>query len=525
MAPSALPPDQLFVPPLYQAGQTGWNSSFLEIATSQSRLTLDPTSIASILSLHHTVGDRTLFREIHRAPWLSDPRLGSASLLPVPQHGLRWMPPRQAAQELLRLLVQEVKDACADRKEIYVLQSGGLDSRIVAGVLAQVERQGGLQCKPTCITWGRADSRDVVYGSRVAQLLGWKWQHIPLSAENVLHNTEVTSLANGGLVSPCNYHAMPWFQGVGSEAVVLAGSYGDSIGRGEFSNRHLLELQPLRLTNRFDLLHPEVFAAARSGFVSDLGLLRQRMGEVPAYARYEAEQLGVYMRNMIAHVMNEINRHATLYQVFTAPAVYGFMWSLHPSLRTDDIYASLLEMLGPELSQLPWARTNRALRGKTVGADPRAALRYHEYWNWIATAGYDHFAAKFEPEWFASTGIFDAKSCRKLDEQVVEMRRQPSAQGAIAADKWLWMVSLRLLAGHLGERVQFEPASTWGASHTSTAATPAPRAHSPLKERIEDLASKGPVTRRLHALLKGANKQVRRWRLRRAALKRWPPLP
>jgi asparagine synthase (glutamine-hydrolysing) len=435
------------------------------------------------------------------------------------------MPPRSAAQELLRLLVLEVTNACAARKEIYVLQSGGLDSRIVAGVLAQAERQGNLQCKPTCITWGREDSRDVVYGGRVAKLLGWEWQHIPLSAENVLHNTEVTSMANGGLVSPCNYHAMPWFERVDSEALVLAGSYGDSIGRGEFSNRHLLELQPLRLTNRFDLLHPEVYAAARTGFDADLLGLSQRLGNEPAYARYEAEQLGVYMRNMIAQAMNEVNRHATLYQMFTAPAVYEFIWSLHPSLRTDDIYAALLEMLGPDLSQLPWARTNRALRGKTIGADPRATLRYHDYWKWIATEGHDHFAEKFDPDWFAHTGLFDGKSCRKLDEQVVEMRRSPSAQGAIAADKWLWMVSLRHLVDHLGDRVRFEDAPSGSAPRTASATKAhAPRAHSPLKERIEDLASKLPLTRRLHALIKEANKIVRRWRLRKAALRRWPPV-
>src|SRR3989442_721563 len=65
--------------------------------------------------------------------------------------------------------------------------------------------------------------------------------------------------------------------------------------------------------------------------------------------------------------MSVINHFCSVYQMFTDPRVYSYMWSLHPSLCVDEVYAVLLGRLHPNLARLPWARTNRALRGRTEG--------------------------------------------------------------------------------------------------------------------------------------------------------------
>jgi asparagine synthase (glutamine-hydrolysing) len=55
--------------------------------------------------------------------------------------------------------------------------------------------------------------------------------------------------------------------------------------------------------------------------------------------------------------MEVINDKMPIYQVFTDPSVYGYMWSLHPRLRNDIVYKLILSLFKTDLSDIPWART------------------------------------------------------------------------------------------------------------------------------------------------------------------------
>ena len=61
----------------------------------------------------------------------------------------------------------------------------------------------------------------------------------------------------------------------------------------------------------------------------------------------------------------------------------------------------------PDSQDCPWSRNNRALRGKTVGADKKASKAFHSYADWIRTELFDKIACLVEPDWFAQTGLFD----------------------------------------------------------------------------------------------------------------------
>ena len=60
-----------------------------------------------------------------------------------------------------------------DFEEVYVLLSGGLDSRIAAGVLKYLCDNGELKSVPKAVSWGLEDSRDVVYAKGIAEKLNF----------------------------------------------------------------------------------------------------------------------------------------------------------------------------------------------------------------------------------------------------------------------------------------------------------------------------------------------------------------
>ena len=90
-----------------------------------------------------------------------------------------------------------------------------------------------------------------------------------------------------------------------------------------------------------------------------------------------------YMRNMIGQAMSVIGQFCTTYQLFTSPKVYPGVWAMHPSIRTDQVYSEVLEFLDPKLAQMPWTRTNRSIRGATLGADAHLETGYHNYAGWV----------------------------------------------------------------------------------------------------------------------------------------------
>lgn len=506
----------LFQSPRFSSGDGRWHVCFRDaIAAGAPDLTYDVGAILGILSFGYTTGDRTLLREISRQPWLSRiDDLGKPELLPIPAHGTLWVDERQAAATLLERLRSEVMAVCAGRRQICILLSGGLDSRIVAGVVSQLQREGRISNDCTAVTWGVRNCRDVVYGEAAAKILEMRWQHIDLTPEHLVANVGLMARSLGCLATPENLHAMSWFAEVGRETLVLAGSYGDSVGRAEFSGRHVLELSHLSVTNPFGLMKPSVAAKGAREIKKDIAALHARTPGQPPHVLCEHEMQGFYMRNLIASVMAVISQYCSLYQVFTDPQVYGYMWSLHPSLRTDEIYGHLFEMLHPRLARLPWARTNRALQGATEGAVSGLSRSFQRYAEWTREYAYPRLANLVDDEWFAATGIFDAGRVRRLTEEVRENAASLASAGYEAYRLWLWLASLRVFVDWLAEQgrrvdLGFVPDSDSPRLETEHV----PEQQAGLVRRVFREVP------RFHGLVKRARRCLGRWN----AVRRYPP--
>ena len=365
--------------------------------------------------------------------------------------GNYWLETGSAAAQLRVRLRTEAVAACAGHKRIFLLLSGGLDSRVVAGVLAELYREGRLSVRPIGVTWGLEDSRDVVYGREVARILDFEWLHLPLNSGHLWGNIRTEAPRLGALVSPLHLHRMDWLGGLDEGDLVLAGSYGDSIGRGEFCGVHLLALPPYRSINRFGLLQSTVVAAGSAEIARDLEALHGRGPEAPARAHREWEQMAFYMRNQLADSMAGSAPAGRLYQMFTAPEVYSFVWSLHPAARGDASYFELLETLDPRLAKLPWARTNRAVRGRTDGARRDLRPSFHQYSRWTSVDLQPQLAEIVDPELLAATGVFDADAVRRL---VTAVSRDPDATGRDSYqihERLAWLASIVCFLSRLRE--------------------------------------------------------------------------
>src|SRR5699024_4984617 len=85
------------------------------------------------------------------------------------------------------------------------------------------------------------NSRDVVYAKRISELYEWEYIQFDLNAERLLENF-YTNLDIGCEMSPVHLHAMKEVAIDNHSDVILAGTYGDSIGRGRFSGKKIKNL-------------------------------------------------------------------------------------------------------------------------------------------------------------------------------------------------------------------------------------------------------------------------------------------
>lgn len=345
----------------------------------QSR-TVDPVAILGLLQFSYMLGDRTLVRGVQRMPWRATLRGdGTLQRRPPLPHGEREVEPQEASRFLRKLLSDELQEILQNRTRVFLLLSGGLDSRVIAGVLKTLESSS---LEIICVTWGSAESRDVVYAQRVASWLGWEHVHLPYDAELSWANMQRGAVWGGSEVPGIHLHAMDWFRNARPDDLVIAASFGDSVGRAEFSSRHLSRLELAPLHNTSGLLR-------ESGIRQWLALAeRDRAsaweGETaePYWVRCELDMQENYMRRMIGHAMNYIRQFCSLHQAFTSDKVVSYMWSLSPHCRTDAIYYCLLNDLDPRLAALPWARTGVAPDG-TTERDSTLQREYHAVHHWL----------------------------------------------------------------------------------------------------------------------------------------------
>lgn len=373
---------------------------------------IDPCAILGILMKNYALSNRTLVQGIERTPWMTQPD-GSGGWLQaeLPYHGNHKVEPKTIAFEMKNRLQAEALSFLEGKLKIGIMLSGGMDSRIVAGIVRQLQEDGRYSGEVVALTWGLTDSRDVVYAQRIAQHFGWEFQHFPLNSETLWQNIHIAA-DRGAEYSPVHLHAMDSVAKIEGIDGVLAGSYGDSIGRGEYSGKRVTALPHILDThlNQFALLLHSAEKKALKKIKKDLESDRARFPDRSEMSYREIEMQAHYMRRQLNACMEIIDDRVPVYQMFSAPEIFGFMWSLDPICRTDENYENLLKILPGNLLRIPWARTGARFNQSGGGPEDTLSNQNNCYGKWLRNDLREFVLDEIGSGALQSLGIFNERS-------------------------------------------------------------------------------------------------------------------
>lgn len=346
---------------------------------------LDKIAITEVLSNRFMLGDRTIVEEIKRSPWLAKPNQSNTAwkYYNLKRHQENKQKEELVAKELFTLVCEEIKNYIGNKKRVGVLLSGGMDSRVVAGCLDYLIKNKEIELEyVTAYNWGNPNSRDVVYAKEIAKKLGWNYRHYTVNSDDLWENFKIAGI-RGAEYSGIHIHAIPQIKKNISEEVLLVGSYGDSIGRGEYQGVKVANLKQIngRLNNFGSFLKTQCYNQITKQWDKDIEIYHKLFPEEKNYQQFELDFQLHYMRRMLNPCMEILNEVIPTYQIFTSPKVFEYMWSLHPEVRNDKVYAFMMELFTTRLNDIPWARTGVAYLGQ--GKPDNYTKKHHTYYECI----------------------------------------------------------------------------------------------------------------------------------------------
>lgn len=406
---------------------------------------IDTAAVLGILMKNYAIGDRTLVAGVNKLPWMGKIENESIIDLSLPTHGEVNLSEDDISNKLIELMKSEALGFLANKKSIGILLSGGMDSRIIAAIIKQLQIDGLFTGSVTALTWGINNCRDVVYARRIADTFNWGFKHFPITAGTLLENIKIAGV-RGAEYSPVHLHAMPTVANVTGLDGILAGSYGDSIGRGEYSGRKVGQL-PFLLSNHLNhhsFLLNTVENASLYVLSDDILASRNRFPGRSETSYREIEMQMHYMRRQLNACMSIIDEKIPLYQMFTAPEVFGFIWSLSPKCRTDGIYELMLNKLSGTLLDIPWARDGKIYNKSNSSPLDSLNKSYHRYGDWLRNDNRDFIVKQIMNGNLASLNIFNEKALKYWTEN---WRRDSRARADRLDEKMAWLASLSIFVG------------------------------------------------------------------------------
>ncbi|MGO2319446.1 MAG: asparagine synthase-related protein [Vibrio toranzoniae] len=421
-------------------------SSFADCIKSKGNSVhqIDGMAVLSILMKNYSVGDRTLIKGIERTSWMSCQMSdGSWSDAELPKHGRAVVSSSEACKTLHHNLRLEVLNFVSDKNSVGILLSGGMDSRIVAGIVRELQQSGEYTGQVVALTWGIPESRDVVYAKRIADEFGWGFEHFELNADVLKRNIELTA-ERGAEYSPVHLHAMEQVSKAKGVDGILAGSYGDSIGRGEYSGRRTNKLPGIldKHLNHFAFMTVGAERKALTIMKQVLAHSRARFPGRDEMAYREIDMQMHYMRRQLNACMEVIDDKIPLYQMFGSPATFGYMWSLSSDSRSDDVYEDLLKSLPSVLREIPWARTGKKYNSEAAPVEDSHTALNNRYGMWLRTDLRAYVTELMSNGALQSLGVFNPTA---LKFWVEHWARGEHPKADRLDEKMAWLASLSLL--------------------------------------------------------------------------------
>lgn len=380
---------------------------------------LEISSVIDILHGGYIYGDKTLIKGIQRVPWLAKENENKDwEYIDIPKHGHKKEDTSKASVKIKSLLYQEILDYIGCGKKVGILLSGGLDSRIIAGVIREAQLKKDYTGEVIVYNWGIEDSRDVIYAKRIADLYRWEYKHYPLTADSLKDNIS-SSLMVGAEISPIHLHAMVKVRDDDKSDIILAGTYGDSLGRGLYSGTHFSNLKNMMQgnINKLGLIKDEVIKEQKSYIENDFYMYQSHLTDTKEpYQLREVEQNIHYLRRLLGTAMSIIAQKKPIYQLFTSPAIVEYIWGLDKSVRNDEIYKEILRSLPEGIGSIPYAKTGKSFININENEEDNYYQGSHKYGAWLRNDLKSFIDKELDFELLYKIGIFNEKNLHYIYE-------------------------------------------------------------------------------------------------------------
>lgn len=344
-------------------------------------LHLDLSSVLGIISNSYCIGDRTIFLEIKRRYnyRISDFKSFFSEYESLKQNRSDYI------NTFYKLFYEETFEILKKNKDIVIPLSGGLDSRIIAGMVRKIIDEQKLNNSVLCVNWGKNDSRDVIYAEKISKILKFDFIRLELTKEDYLKNIKECGDFCFLGVFPRHMHKLIDLKKVGKGKTIIAGSYGNSIGRGEFQGKHIGNNEFLSFSNNSRYMRYDSLLIAHSILHKEKKKLFKELDAKNKNSKFEAYKQFYYMRNYIDYVFKCIeSKDLKVHQSFTSLKLLEFVWKSNSQNRNLKNYVSIIKMVNPDLLNVPDSSNNQIFGDKkNININTDIEYKFHNYDKWL----------------------------------------------------------------------------------------------------------------------------------------------
>lgn len=368
---------------------------------------VDAAAVASMLSFGYYVGDLTLFQEIKLLPLAcrltfqaGANRLQAESYWQYPFDGEAEsdLSEDELAEAFHAHLLAAVRRQIRQYKNLLIPITGGLDSRTLAGLVAQSGYTGGVQT----YSLGQRSARDVRYGRRLAKVLGFPHKVISPPPTFIADQLQPGAwLFDAEIGAVYNWHMRSHVEPVlrMEDAALLSGSYGDIMCGAvqgfaeshevrELSNAPmeaqdlvklylLLHKQDLHLDELGAFLRPQPYRRAVDEIRSLLGETATLYAGRKSYYAMAGLDLAHHQRRYTSHLSQSVEFELPVLTPFIDRDFLDFVFKLpYRAIYGKSLYQTVIRRYFPELARIGYSDT-----GKPFTPSP-----WHEafHWRWQA---------------------------------------------------------------------------------------------------------------------------------------------
>lgn len=283
-------------------------------------------------------------------------------------------------EETYSILKKEFFNEMLGIRHVALMLTGGMDSRIAASLLHEYIKETNSNLTVTVYTWGSSNSRDVIYSKRICNIFGWKFNHIKLTYDDFIKSVDLSKKINAS-VSPIHFHGINFIINdirLNPVDKIIISSYGDSLGRGEYSGVNISKTKrlventyskwsPFYSSNEKEILHSNICNEFISYNISNPDLI------------HEMTYQYCYMGMMLDSVFDTLREITSVYQIMTSDNFRLNILSYKRELRNDDFYLYILKNMNKKLANIPWARTGNLFGSNDISKNDYYSSIYHNY--------------------------------------------------------------------------------------------------------------------------------------------------